>query len=215
MGSSILKKVFVALSGLALCGFLIVHLAGNFLLFKGPEAFNGYAHGLERNPLLLPAELGLVAIFGVHILFALRVSWENRRARPERYEVFADKGGRTVASRSMIVTGLLVLGFIVVHLVNFRFADVGTYVGQHGSAQRDLHAAVVGLFGRPEYAFLYVAAVGLLGLHVSHGVQSLFRTLGFHHPRYTPIVCWISRLFGGAVAVGYAVFPVLGYWAVI
>jgi succinate dehydrogenase cytochrome b subunit len=188
--SSIGKKIMVALAGLFLSVFLVVHLAGNLFLFEGPAAFDRYASMLERNELLPIAELGLLVLFLIHILLAIRATWINRSARPVGYEVYRGKGARTAGSRSMIWTGLLLLVFLVIHLKTFRFAPKAV-------RETDLYALVVRAFSDPWYSGFYVLALAALGLHLSHGIQSGFQTLGLNHPRYTP---WVKRL-GLALAI--------------
>jgi len=201
--SSVGKKQIVALTGLALCGFLVVHLAGNLLLFAGQEAFDGYVETLTSNPLIIPAEVILALLFLGHIALAIRVTWENRRARPGRYTVSATRGERTVASSTMIASGLVVLVFLVLHLIDFKVAyEEGT----------SLYQLVVSKFQGPFYVIWYVFAVCVLGLHVSHGVQSSFRSLGLMHAKYTPIVEALGTIFAVIVAVGYASLPLYAYF---
>ncbi|MDE2491568.1 MAG: succinate dehydrogenase cytochrome b subunit [Elusimicrobia bacterium] len=188
--SSIGKKIMVALAGLFLSFFLVVHLAGNLFLFGGAPAFNHYASLLEHNELLPVAEIGLVVLFLIHILLAIRATWINRAARPVGYAVYRGKGARTAGSKTMIWTGLLLLAFLIVHLKSFRFAPEAV-------READLYALVVHAFRNPWYSGFYVLALVGLGVHLSHGIQSGFQTLGLNHPRYTP---WIKRL-GLALAV--------------
>ncbi len=201
--SSIGKKQIVALTGLALCGFLVVHLAGNLLLFAGQEAFDGYVEVLSSHPLIIPAEVILALLFLGHIALAIRVTWENRRARPTRYTVSATRGERTVASSTMIASGLVVLVFIILHLIDFKVA------WEKGTSLYDL---VVSKFQGPFYVIWYVFAVCVLGLHVSHGVQSSFRSLGVVHPKYTPVIETIGKVFAVIVVVGYASLPIYAYF---
>jgi succinate dehydrogenase / fumarate reductase cytochrome b subunit len=198
LSSSIGKKAQMALTGLLLCGFLVAHLGGNLFLFKSREAFNHYAEALEANPLLPLAEIGLLVLFAVHIVMAIWTRVENRRARPERYQVYSASGGRTWGSATMIFTGVLVLAFLIVHLKSFRFAS-----GNEG----DLYGLVTRAFRNPAYSAFYVVAMAALALHLSHGFQGGFQTLGFNHPKYTP---WVKRLglaFAVVVCAGFASMP--------
>lgn len=201
--TSIGKKQIMALTGLGLCGFLVAHLSGNFLLFAGRDAFNAYANWISKHPLVIPAEAGLLALFGVHIALAVRVTLQNWRARPHRYVVRASEGARTFASATMWLTGLITLVFLVLHLIHFRFAE--------DEAKQDFYRLVTTAFHSPVYVIWYVFAVCALGLHVAHGLQSAVRTLGFLHGKYTPLVTWVSRLFGVAMAVGYGSIPIWAY----
>ncbi|MBI5200684.1 MAG: succinate dehydrogenase cytochrome b subunit [Elusimicrobia bacterium] len=201
MTSSIGKKVQVALAGLFLCVFLISHLAGNLLLWGGPELFNHYAEALEANLLLPVAEIGLVVLFALHILVALRVRWENKQARPVGYQVSEWAGGRTIGSATMMWTGLAVLAFLIVHLKTMRFVDHGT---------EGLYKHVMGQFANPGYAIFYLVAMVALGLHLSHGAQAAAKTLGVENPRITPVIQKGGVIFAIAVAGG---FGAIAFWA--
>ena len=197
--SSIGKKIMVALTGILLSGFLITHLAGNLFLFAGEGAFNHYAEVLESNPLLPAAEIGLLVLFLVHIVLAARATLANRAARPQGYEVYKGKGARTPGSRSMAITGTLILAFLIVHLKTLRFNEDGETAG--------MYRLTTGLFLNPIYSGFYIASLLALGVHLSHGFQSAFQTLGLNHPRYTP---WIKRLgliFALLITVGFGSMP--------
>jgi succinate dehydrogenase / fumarate reductase cytochrome b subunit len=200
--TSIGKKQLMAITGLALVGFLVLHLGGNLLIFLGPEAFNGYAQRLEENPLLIPAEIALLLLFIAHVLLALIVSVGNRRARPSRYARKAREGGKTIASSTMLLSGSLILVFIVIHLINFKFAS------REGTT---LYHLVIDKFHSLPYVCWYVAAMVVLAFHVGHGFQSAFRTLGFVHPKYTPALIWVSKGLAVAFAVGYGAIPIWAY----
>lgn len=121
-GSSIVKKQIMGVTGLMLCGFLLTHMAGNFLIFVGPDAFNLYAHKLTSNPLIYVAEAILAGIFLTHIGLAIKLTIENKQARPDSYFVKVKTGrGATFASSTMPLTGLLILVFLVWHIVNLKF----------------------------------------------------------------------------------------------
>lgn len=199
--SSIGKKIMVAAAGILLCGFLITHLAGNLLMFVGGEAFNRYAEALEHNPLLPIAEIGLLALFLAHIVLSIRATLANRAARPEGYQVYKGKGARTPGSRSMAVTGLLILAFVIVHVATFKY-NVG------GTKGPDLFNHVLGWFANPYYAIFYVLAVGGVALHLSHGVQSALQTFGVSHPRYTPVLRKAGLAFAVLMFIGFASLPV-------
>jgi succinate dehydrogenase / fumarate reductase, cytochrome b subunit len=201
LGSSIGRKVVVAAAGLLLCGFLVTHLAGNLFLLVGEGMFNHYAETLESNKLLPIAEIGLLALFLLHILVSLKLRYENRRARPLAYAQERSKGGRSVGSRTMTWSALLVLAFLIVHVKTFRF-------GVHGDS---LFRMVLTSFANPLYTGFYVLAMVGLGLHLSHGVQSAFQTFGLNHPKYTPLVRAGGFLFAFAISAGFAFLPVWAY----
>ncbi|MDE2142068.1 MAG: succinate dehydrogenase cytochrome b subunit [Elusimicrobia bacterium] len=198
--SSIGKKIMVALAGLLLCGFLITHLAGNLLLFVGGPAFNRYAQMLESNPLLPLAEGGLFVLFLIHIALSVRARMINMAARPVAYQTSSDKGGRTPGSRTMAVSGSLILLFIIIHVATIKY-QVG------GAKGPDLFAHVTTWFANPLYAGFYVLALIGVGLHLSHGVQSAFQTLGVNHPRYTPLIRKAGIAFAALIALAFASMP--------
>jgi len=199
LGSSIGRKVIVAVAGLLLCGFLVTHLAGNLFLYVGAEQFNYYAKTLEESPLILPAEIILAAIFLAHIVVSLKLRWENKQARPVGYVMQESKGGRTPGSRTMAVSGILLLAFLIVHIRTFKFGE-----------GPDLYTVVMTAFSNKAYSLFYVVAMGALGLHLSHGFQSAFQTLGLSHPRYSAYIRAAGLLFALAIAGGFATFPI---WA--
>ncbi len=199
--SSIGKKIMVAAAGFLLCGFLVTHLAGNLLMFVGGEAFNRYAEALVSNPLLPLAEAGLVGLFLLHIVLSVRATLANRAARPEGYQVYKGKGARTPGSRTMAVTGLLILAFVVIHVATLKY-QVG------GAKGPDLFAHVLGWFANPWYSIFYVLAVAGVGLHLSHGVQSALQTFGVNHPRYTPALKKAGLAFAVLIFAGFASLPV-------
>lgn len=201
LDSSIGKKVMVALAGLLLVGFLAAHLAGNLLMFVGGDAFNKYAEALEHNPLLPVAELGLAALFLLHIALSARATWANRAARPEGYQVYKGKGARTPGSRTMAVTGTLILLFVIIHVATFKY-KAGGVKGE------ELFDHVVNWFANPWYAGFYVLAVLGVGLHLSHGVQSALQTFGVSHPRYTPTLRRAGLALAALVTLGFASMPV-------
>lgn len=197
LSRSVGQKVVVAVAGLSLSGFLVAHLAGNLLFFKGREALNGYAELLTSSPILPLAELGLAALFLIHIVVALRVTVLNWQARPQRYQTKRWEGGKTLGSATMWITGSLVLGFLVVHLLGFRFTET-----------ESLYDLAVQRFSSVPYSIGYVVCMLVLGLHVSHGFQSAFRTLGLVHPKYMPVVQWVSYAFAVVVAAGFSSIPI-------
>lgn len=199
LSSSIGKKVQMSLTGLLLCGFLVAHLGGNLFLFKGPAAFNHYAEALAANPLLPLAEIVLLVLFVVHILMAIWTRKDNWSARPVGYQMYRSSGGRSWGSSTMTWTGLLVFAFLIVHLKSFRFAGE--------TKDTDLYHLVVGAFRNPLYSWFYVVSMGALALHLSHGFQAGFQTLGINHRKYTPKIKALGLLFAIVVCLGFASMP--------
>lgn len=213
--STLGKKFFLALTGLSLFLFVCIHLAGNFLLFKGPEAFNTYSHKLmSLGGLLYVAEAILLAFFLVHMFTAVTVTLGNWKARPDRYSASASRGGpsrMTVSSKTMIWTGLVLLVFMVVHLKTFKY---GPYyeVQLDGETVRDLYRVVAESFKSELYVLFYVVSMLLLGFHLRHGFWSAFQSLGGHHPRYTPIVYGIGVIAAIILGAGFLFIPIWFYF---
>lgn len=200
VGTSVGKKLLMALTGLSFCGFLAAHLAGNLTLYGGADMFNSYAAHLHSlGPLLTIAELGLLALFLVHIFIGVVLFLQNLKARPQRYAVNASAGGRTLGSRTMPYTGVAILLFIIYHLMNFHFVD---------KSDTTIYAIVSGTFASPAHMILYIAAMIVVAVHVSHGFWSLFQTFGANHPKYMPAIQVIGTLFAVAVGVGFGFIPV-------
>jgi succinate dehydrogenase / fumarate reductase cytochrome b subunit len=203
MLTSILKKAVMAFTGLAWFLFVILHLAGNLLLFVGPESFNGYAHALLSNPLIYPAEVGLVAFLVLHLGSAWRVTRENNKARPQPYAYkLPSTGYSTLASRTMWYGGVILLLFIIIHVWMFKF---GNQAGEHG-----LWGLVVRSFKSPWITLGYIVALLALGLHLSHGFGSAFQTLGMTRPQWRAGLRKTGQVLGWVLAGGFILLPL---WA--
>jgi succinate dehydrogenase / fumarate reductase cytochrome b subunit len=203
--ASVGKKFMMAAAGIVWVLFVIAHLAGNFGIYAGADAYNSYsAKLLSLGPILIFLEAGLVFFLLLHVILGIMVQLGNWGARPEKYEVYKSKGGMTVASRTMIWTGGAIILFIIIHLIDLKF---GEHV-KNAAGQIDLYTATVDLLASPIHGIGYLLAVCLVGLHVSHALMSSFRTFGLNHDRYTPAVNAISWLLGIFVAVGYGSIPV-------
>jgi len=174
--SSVGQKILMAVSGAMLSFFLLVHGIGNSMTFFGSAAFNAYAEKLHSLGVLVPLfELSLLAVFLLHIFLGLTLFLQNNQARPVRYQVEKSSGGRTPGSRTMPYTGVVILIFLMVHLVNFHFTDHSIPIS----------AIVRNVLRQPIYALFYISALAVLALHISHGFWSLFQSLGLNHPKYT------------------------------
>jgi succinate dehydrogenase / fumarate reductase cytochrome b subunit len=198
--------VVVALTGLALIGFLLAHLSGNLLIFAGPEALAAYAQGLRRFPtLLLVARVGLGVIFVTHVTFAVRLNLANKAARPVPY---AKKSFRkaSFASRTMVLSGLLLLSYILFHLAHFTFRVTSPEVAALGPFQ--VYEMLVMSFQNPVVSLTYILSMAVMGLHLSHGATSLFQTLGVNHKKYNGVILCIGPTLGWALALGFSSIPV-------
>lgn len=198
--TSVGLKLFMALTGLSFCGFLVVHLAGNMSLYGGKDMFNSYAAHLHSlGVLLLIAEWGLLSLAVLHIVIGLTLFIQNRLARPVRYKVNKNAGGRTIGSATMPYTGLLILLFVVIHLLNFHFVDKTTTT---------IFDIVSAAFANPALVLFYVLAVILVAVHISHGFWSAFQTLGANHPKYMPLIRTLSVAIAVAVGIGFGLLPI-------
>lgn len=198
--SSIGKKLMMAITGLCFCGFLSGHLAGNLSIYLGKDAFNSYAEHLHSlGPIITLVELGLLFLAFVHILTGTTLFYQNLRARPFRYSVNKSAGGRTIGSRTMPYTGFILLAFIVLHLINFHFIDkTGTTIYQI------VHSA----FANFTYVVIYVFAMIVAAIHISHGLWSSFQTLGANHVKYMSFIRGLSYIFSIVIVLGFGFLPI-------
>lgn len=202
----------MGLTGLLLCGFLVAHLAGNLLLIKGSESYNAYAAALHSNELLPLAEVILLILFVVHIVLGFVTTRSNTAAREHNYAVKESKIQNTTLlfapSSTMFVTGVVVLVFLILHISDMRFGHLNLRLkspeteSPYDQAIRVLHDPIS--FG------VYIVGSLILGLHLSHGFQSAFRSLGLNHPKYTPFLQWFSVVFAIVIGFGFASLPL---WA--
>ena len=198
--SSVGKKLLMALTGLSFCGFLAGHLAGNLTIYAGKNAFNSYAEHLHAlGPLLTLAEWGLVFFAVVHVCTGLILFYQNFAARTSRYAVNKKAGGRTIGSATMPYTGILLLVFIIFHLINFHFVD---------KSSTSIYQIVAQTFENPLYVVIYILAMIVAALHVSHGLWSAFQTIGLNHEKYMPFIMALSIAFSLAVGFGFGIIPI-------
>ena len=200
LGSSIGKKLMMAITGFSFCGFLAAHLAGNLTIYGGKEAFNSYAEHLHSlGPLLTVAELVLLTFFLIHVITGLTLFLQNLKARPKRYAVNKSAGGRTFGSATMPYTGALLLAFIVFHLLNFHFVD---------KSDTTIFNIVSDAFSNTDYVLVYILAMVVAAVHVSHGFWSAVQTLGANHPKYMPAIRMVGIAFAVAIGVGFGFLPI-------
>ena len=199
LGTSVGKKLMMAITGLGFCVFLIAHLAGNLTLYAGKDAFNSYAEHLHSlGPLLNVAELGLLFFAVIHVLTGAILFYQNFKARPVRYSVNKNAGGRTIGSRTMPYTGFFLLLFIIFHLLNFHFVD---------KTNTTIFQIVSSSFAKPGYVFFYTVAMIVAAIHVSHGLWSAFQTIGVNHPKYMPFIKGASFVISLIVGIGFGFIP--------
>jgi succinate dehydrogenase / fumarate reductase, cytochrome b subunit len=202
-------KVVVALTGLGLVGFVIFHMLGNLQVFEGAEALNRYAAMLRDMPILLWfMRLGLLAIVVFHIGLAIRLALRNHRARPVAYAV-RDYRRASLASRTMAVSGSLLLLFILFHLLHLTFGIVDPSFSERvdGQGHRDVYGKLVHAFQNPLFVVAYLVGQLALGFHLSHALSSSLQTLGFEHAS-------VNRIIKAAGPI-VALFVILGNVAII
>ena len=210
--SSVGTKLLMGLTGLALFAYLILHLIGNALIFAGPDIFNEYSHRLVSNPLVIPVEIGLLAIFLLHIYKAITNYLANRAARPAGYKMkrFAGHTSRkSVASSTMIWSGIVIAAFVLIHVKQFKYG--AWYQTVSANPVRDLARTEFEVFSHPLWVAFYVAATLIVGLHLRHGIASSFQSLGIDHPLYTRRLTIWGIVFAVIIGGGLACIPVWVY----
>ena len=190
----------MALTGLVFCIFLIGHLAGNLIIYAGKDAFNSYAGRLHAlGPVIILTEIGLLFFAVAHVFIGSCLFYENFRARPGRYLVKKNAGGRTIGSGTMPYTGFFILIFIIFHLIDFHFAD---------KTDQTIYQIVLETFSNPGYAFFYIVSMIIVSIHVSHGFWSAFQTLGVDNSEYMSLLRVIGIIFSMAVGFGFGLLPI-------
>jgi succinate dehydrogenase / fumarate reductase cytochrome b subunit len=198
--SSIGMKQVMAVTGLGFCLFVLTHLLGNLTIYGGKESFLSYVERLHSlGSLITLAELGLAVFAVLHIVIGLLLFVQNLQARPVRYTVSKRAGGRTLGSITAPYTGFLILVFIVVHLLKFRFVDKAT---------TNDFLILSATFTQVGYVLFYLFGVAVVAVHVSHGLWSGFQTIGLNHPKYMPLVQRFGILFSIVLGIGFASIPV-------
>ena len=210
LSTSVGTKLVIGITGFALFLYLVIHIAGNLMIFFGPAFFNRYAYILESNPLLPVVEIGLLAIFLIHVYRTVRMFLANQEARPAKY-VLKKTAGRpsrkSLASSTMIVSGLWLLAFIVVHVKAFRFG-VDT---EWPAGGRDLYRLEMETLSNPLIVGFYVLSMVVVGSHLWHGIASSMQSLGFDHPVWTPRVLTGAKVLAFLIAGSFMVIAVWVY----
>jgi len=209
LSTSVGTKIVIGITGIALFLYLLIHIAGNLVVFLGPAAFNKYAYTLEGNPFLPIVEIGMLLVFLIHIYKTIRMFIGNQSTRPVRYAARKYAGPpsrKTFASSTMIVSGLWLLAFLIVHVKTFRFG-----VEQEWPAGgRDLYLLEMQAFTNPLIVGFYVLSMVVVGSHLWHGVSSAFQSLGIDQPAWTRFVLPAGKTIAVLIAGG---FIVIALWA--
>jgi len=213
LSTTVGQKILMAVTGLSLCGFLVAHLGGNLKLYAGEQAFNDYAHTLHSlGPLLAAAEVGLFATFVLHIGLAISTGAMNSIARKKEYAVRESKQGLSIlpnggASNWMMLTGLLILAFLVTHILDMKLkanpgVDYSAAMNADKVVDNEFHA-VKSVLTTPLNAVIYITGFIALGIHLSHGVRSALQTLGINHKRWNLLLKIGGILFAWGIAFGF------------
>lgn len=202
----------MGVTGLAWSLFVLSHMIGNMLIFVGPDAYNKYSHALITNPAIYLAEAGLLLTLAFHVYDGIMLTMKNKWARPQKYAMPTNgKKAARFQSKWMIFHGSMILIFVILHLITFKY---GTHYSTtvDGVEMRDLHKLVIEVFQSPGYVAWYVVCMILLGLHLSHGFYSAFASIGFYHPRYSPVLSKVGYLYAVIIALGFISQPVYVYF---
>ncbi len=211
LGSSLMRKFVIGLSGLFMCLFIAGHVVGNTLLIISPEMFNKYGHALVSNPAIYLIELIVVGFLLTHIIMAITVTLQNINARPTSYKITRKSFSLPrIASNTMIYSGLLILTFLIFHIVQIKY---GThyYITYDGVEIRDLHRLMLEYFSSQINVAGYIVAMILVSLHVLHGFWSIFQSLGIIKERYDTFFRVIASIFALFILVSYITFPLWCY----
>ena len=208
--TSVGKKYLMAISGFMAVMFVIGHMLGNLQLFIGQDQLNTYAAKLQSlGPLLYLIRAALFVVIIVHIYKGIQLKLENWAARPDTYK-FNDTVQASLASRTMIWTGLIILAFVVYHLMHFTLLwinpDYHNLVDSLG--RHDVYSMVIIGFQNIFVSAFYVIAVGLLCWHLSHGISSMFQSIGWQSPKYQPMLAKIAWTISILLFLGYVVVPI-------
>ena len=208
--SSVGRKIIMAVTGIVLVAFVCVHLLGNSSIWFGSGAINSYAEHLHSlGPFVWVFRLVMLAAFAIPIIFGIQLTLENKAATPEKnMQVKRLKTG--FGAETMIVSGLVLLAFVIYHLLPFtvRVTNPDIYV-PIGNGMVDVYVMVVKGFHHALPVILYLVGMGFLFLHVGHGFQSLFQTLGLSNDKSLPVMGTLSKLLGFVLLVGYIAIPLL------
>ena len=210
--SAVAKKWLMALSGIALFGFVVAHMVGNLKVFTGEVHLNEYAEWLRdlgepafpRTVVLWGMRIGLMAAVGIHIIAAAQLTAMNRRARPDRYRAPRDYAAATFASRTMRWTGIIVALFVIFHLMDLTWGTANPHF-----VRGDPYNNLFNSFEREPVAVVYIVAMLALGLHLFHGLWSMFQSLGWNNPRWNPWRRTFAVTFAVLITVGNITMPAL------
>lgn len=213
------RKSIIALTGLFLCVFLIVHLSANSILLL-PEnmargMYNSYSTTLRESPLIKMVAYLLYVSILLHVVYALLVTIRNRKAKPQKYKLNRDNENSSWASKNMGILGSLILIFIIIHLANFWARiklGLGEEVGVDVDGHLDVYSVTYGLFQNIWFVLFYSAMSIPLAYHLFHGLKSGFKTLGFYHKQGLRILAKVSLVYALVMGIGFGIIPLVVYF---
>jgi succinate dehydrogenase / fumarate reductase cytochrome b subunit len=211
LNSSIGSKLLIGATGLGLFLYLIIHVSANVMVFLGADTFNGTADRLERLPLLPVIEIGLLLVFLLHIVATIQMFVDNRKARPVPYvqkTMAGPPSRKTYASSTMILSGLWLLVFLIIHVKAFKFSPIYEW----GDGAKDFYRLEMDNFRNPLIVGFYVLSMIVVGSHLSHGVASAFQSLGLNGRRFTPRLLVAGRLASALIAVAFIAIALWAYF---
>jgi succinate dehydrogenase / fumarate reductase cytochrome b subunit len=206
--STVGRKYIMGLSGLVWMGFIFGHMAGNLLIFAGSDMFNAYGHAIVSNKILLyGAESALIVALIAHVVTAISLTIQNRQSRDTRYAMTPNgEKGSPASSRTMALQGSVLLAFIILHLISFKY---GTHYETvvNGVPMRDLFKLVIELFHQPIYVAWYVVALIIMMFHLSHGAHSIFQSFGILERKMQTNLKKFAWLYAIVVVTGFISQP--------
>jgi succinate dehydrogenase / fumarate reductase cytochrome b subunit len=202
------KKAVMAVTGVILFGYVLGHMLGNLQIFLGAQAINSYAHFLHSHEgALWGARVVLLASVILHIVASVQLWVLNNRARPVPYVRKRDVP-TSYAARTMKWSGPIIAAFVIFHVLHLTTGDIVPLYPESAPSSPDAYNNVVAGFQHPAISIFYIVAVVLLSMHLYHGLWSMFQSVGFNHPRYTPRLQQFAAIFAIVVALGYISIPV-------
>lgn len=213
--SPIGKKIITGITGLGLSLFVLVHMTGNLTLLASNKAYNQLAHFIESLGILLYViEFGLLGLAIFHVVVGISIRLNSLQARPIGYSQIKSAGEpskQSLSSRSMLITGVVLLGFLVLHLATFKFGKYYTTI-LDGVEMRNLSRLVIEKFHNPAYAFGYAGVMVMLAFHLRHGIWSAWQSIGLLNSKISPFVYAIALILAILIATGFVILPLSIYF---
>jgi succinate dehydrogenase / fumarate reductase, cytochrome b subunit len=206
--SSVGKKIIMAVTGVGLFAFVVQHMLAHLIMFGGQDAYNTYVETMQGLAIKWPARGALLAGVLLHIWAAVSLSAANKKARPANY-VENKNTGASLSSRTMLVTGLILAGFIVYHVLHFTIGVThpDDFALTDATGRHDVYTSMIRAFSSPLLTFFYIGSMALLCMHLSHGVAAFFRSLGLMNGRWRKAEEQFALMSAGLVFIGFSTVP--------